>query len=61
MKTGSEAEPLQDSDLRAKRESVKSDITKRGKGDKKKTFKRKPTTNKPTLIMEMEFEEIWLF
>ena len=41
LKTGSEAEPLQDSNLRAKRESKESEITKRGKGDKKKTSKRK--------------------
>merc|ERR1711973_545510 len=41
MGTGSEAEPLQDSNLRAKRESKESEITKRGKGDKKKTSKRK--------------------
>ena len=41
LKTGSEAEPLQGSNLRAKRESKESEITKRGKGDKKKTSKRK--------------------
>merc|ERR1711972_1015659 len=41
LKTGSEAEPLQDSNLRAKRESKESEITKRGEGDKKKTSKRK--------------------
>merc|ERR1712223_1274451 len=41
LKTGSEAEPLLDSNLRAKRESKESEITKRGKGDKKKTSKRK--------------------
>merc|ERR1711972_788698 len=41
LKTGSEAEPLQDSNLRAKRESKESEITKRGEGDKKKTPKRK--------------------
>merc|ERR1712223_925613 len=41
LKTGSEAEPLQESNLRSKRESKESEITKRGKGDKKKTSKRK--------------------
>merc|ERR1712223_425877 len=41
LKTGSEAEPSQVSNLRAKRESKASEITKRGKGDKKKTSKRK--------------------
>ena len=38
LKTGSEAEPLQGSNLRAKRESKESETTRIGKGDKKKYF-----------------------
>merc|ERR1711936_839672 len=41
LKTGSEAEPLREFNLRAKRESKESEITRRGKGDKKRTSKRK--------------------